>query len=60
MAFESCDGYAVTSADATAFAADPTFECARVTVPLDYDDPDGRTAQIALLKAPARVSESGH
>ncbi|MDQ1203535.1 alpha/beta fold hydrolase [Rhodococcus sp. SORGH_AS_0303] len=59
VAFESCDGYAVTSADATAFAADPTFECARVTVPLDYDDPDGRTVQIALLKAPARGERIG-
>ncbi|MDV8071427.1 alpha/beta fold hydrolase [Rhodococcus sp. IEGM 1366] len=59
VAFEPCDGYAVTSADDTAFAGDPAFECARVTVPLNYDDPTGRTAQIALLKAPARGERIG-
>ena len=26
------------------------FECARITVPLDYDDPDGQTIEIALKK----------
>ncbi len=52
-AFGSCDGYATTAADAQAFAADPEFRCARIEVPLDYDDPDGRTMQIALLRAAA-------
>jgi pimeloyl-ACP methyl ester carboxylesterase len=29
------------------------FECATLEVPLDYDDPDGRTIDLAVLKAPA-------
>lgn len=28
-------------------------ECAKLTVPLDYDSPDGRTIKLALLKVPA-------
>lgn len=51
LAFEGCQPYATTDADAEAFA-DEKFECARLEVPLDYDDPDGRTAQIALLRVP--------
>ncbi|WP_228002554.1 alpha/beta hydrolase [Nocardia australiensis] len=35
---------------------DKSAECARVTVPIDYDKPDGPTAQIAL----ARVKASGN
>ena len=29
------------------------FECATLDVPLDYDEPDGDTVELALLKAPA-------
>jgi pimeloyl-ACP methyl ester carboxylesterase len=29
------------------------FECATLEVPLDYDDPDGRSIDLALLKVPA-------
>jgi pimeloyl-ACP methyl ester carboxylesterase len=29
------------------------FECATLEVPLDYADPDGRTIELALLRAPA-------
>ncbi|KAF5311126.1 hypothetical protein D9619_008075 [Psilocybe cf. subviscida] len=32
-------------------------ECARLMVPLDYADPDGRQASIALLRKPAAVSK---
>ncbi|KAK6969455.1 Abhydrolase-4 domain-containing protein [Favolaschia claudopus] len=31
------------------------FECARLAVPLDYKNPSGRTAAIALIRAPATV-----
>ncbi|MER6945972.1 alpha/beta hydrolase [Nonomuraea sp. NPDC000554] len=36
-------------------------ECAKVTVPLDYDDPDGRTIQIAVsrVKAESRTGRRG-
>ncbi|MBW4459172.1 MAG: alpha/beta hydrolase [Nodosilinea sp. WJT8-NPBG4] len=53
--FGSCEGYATT--DAETFAND-TFECARLEVPLDYENPDGRTAQIALLRVPAKGEPS--
>ena len=32
---------------------DGDFECATLTVPLDYDEPDGETIDLALLKVPA-------
>ncbi|MCE3555606.1 alpha/beta hydrolase [Pseudonocardia sp. RS11V-5] len=33
--------------------ATPGLQCARLTVPLDYTKPDGRTAEIAVLRMPA-------
>ncbi|USX25106.1 alpha/beta hydrolase [Oxalobacteraceae bacterium OTU3CINTB1] len=51
--FGSCDGYATTSADAIAFA-NKEFKCARLEVPLDYANPGGRSARIALLKVTAK------
>lgn len=59
VAFEPCEGYGTTSADEDAFASDPAFQCARVEVPLNYDDPSGRTAHIALLKVPATGDRIG-
>lgn len=58
LTFGSCEGYATTDADAQAFAND-TFECARLEVPLDYENPGGRTAQIALLRVPAKGTPIG-
>ncbi len=58
LTFGSCEGYATTDADAEAFAND-TFECARLEVPLDYENPGGRTAQIALLRIPATGTPIG-
>jgi len=59
LRFEQCAGFATTAADETALTEDPDLRCARLEVPLDYDDPDGRTMQIALLKAPARGEPIG-
>ncbi|RDI52113.1 alpha/beta hydrolase [Nocardia mexicana] len=59
LSFGPCAGYATTAADDKAFSGSPAFQCARVEVPLDYGDPAGRTAQIALLKAPARGEKVG-
>jgi pimeloyl-ACP methyl ester carboxylesterase len=33
-------------------------ECATVTVPLDYQDPDGETIQLAVLKVPAEDQDA--
>lgn len=54
LTFEACEEDATTSADRASFTLDPRFRCARMEVPLDYRDPEGKTASIALLKAPAR------
>ena len=32
---------------------DGSFQCARLKVPLDYDDPDGRQLSLALVRRPA-------
>lgn len=58
LTFGACEGYATTDADAEAFA-DDTFECAQLEVPLDYENPDGRIAQIALLRVPAKGEPIG-
>jgi pimeloyl-ACP methyl ester carboxylesterase len=58
LIFELCEGYATTDADAEVFAND-AYECARLEVPLDYENPDGRTAQIALLRVPAQGEPIG-
>ncbi len=58
LTFGFCEGYATTDTDAETFAND-TFECARIEVPLDYENPDGRTAQIALLRVPAKGEAIG-
>ncbi len=59
LSFGPCAGYATTGADEKLFAGDPRFECARLEVPLDYADPDGATAQVAMLRAPARGASMG-
>ncbi|KAF5311055.1 hypothetical protein D9619_008143 [Psilocybe cf. subviscida] len=39
---------------------DSVFQCARLEVPLNYSDPEGRKASIALIRKPAGVpTESG-
>ncbi len=37
-----------------------TFQCGTVTVPLDYDHPDGQTITIALKKLPALDGDAEH
>jgi pimeloyl-ACP methyl ester carboxylesterase len=44
-----CAGFAQNDRQEVAFA-DPALDCARLEVPLDYAAPDGRTAQVALLR----------
>ncbi|WP_145237214.1 alpha/beta fold hydrolase [Prescottella equi] len=59
LTFEACEGYATNSTDRGTFTVDPRFQCARMEVPLDYRDPEGKTVLIALLKAPARGEPIG-
>lgn len=53
-----CVGYASASTDELAFD-DPSLDCTRVDVPLDYTDPTGRTASIALLRLRATGESTG-
>src|SRR5690554_5569045 len=52
LAFGTCDGFATTPLDELLYV-DP-FQCGRLEVPMDYDDLDGKTMQIGVLRLPAQ------
>lgn len=52
--WEACEGYTTTSVESEILALASTAECARLAVPLDYDDPAGDEASIAVVRIPAR------
>jgi pimeloyl-ACP methyl ester carboxylesterase len=52
LTYGPCTEYATTDSDAAIFPIDG-LECARLTVPLDYTKPGGRTAEIGVLRIPA-------
>ncbi|MGW0250508.1 alpha/beta hydrolase [Nocardia goodfellowii] len=54
----ACADTATNTADAELFA-NPALECASVQVPLDYDEPEGERARVALLRLPARGAAEG-
>ncbi|MEV6594907.1 alpha/beta hydrolase [Streptomyces acidicola] len=58
LAFGPCKGFG-TSPSEDKLYADPRLECTRLKVPLDYDAPDGRTGQVAVLRVPAREKSAG-
>ncbi|HEY0815284.1 MAG TPA: alpha/beta hydrolase [Pseudonocardia sp.] len=58
LSWGPCGPYATTADDTAAFAA-KTFDCARLTVPLDYAKPDATTATIAVLRQRANGSRIG-
>lgn len=49
LTWEDCKGYATTADDRAAFGA-KGLQCARLTVPLDYTQPGGRTITLGLLR----------
>ncbi|GAY07133.1 alpha/beta hydrolase [Pseudonocardia sp. N23] len=51
-----CTPFAGDDAQRTAFAA-PGLDCATMTVPLDYSAPDGRVAEIAVLRHRTTAAE---
>ncbi len=59
LTWGSCDDFVRTTVDAAVFAADDRTECARMQVPLDYDDPDAERASIAVLRVPATEDRIG-
>src|SRR3954464_12735764 len=40
-------------------AQDPALQCAKLKVPLDYDDPSGDSIDLALIKVPAQGDRTG-
>ncbi|MGH3933902.1 MAG: alpha/beta hydrolase [Pseudonocardiaceae bacterium] len=52
LTWGSCGEFATTDRTQESFA-DPRLQCARVEVPLDYANPQGRTARLGLLRRPA-------
>lgn len=59
LQFESCDDYAVTELQKTTFAAVDRAECARLTVPIDYDHPDDGTIELAVTRMAASGDAQG-
>ncbi|MBW0088207.1 alpha/beta hydrolase [Pseudonocardia sp. KRD-184] len=58
LSWGPCVSFAVTADDAVAYA-DPALDCGRVTVPLDYAQPGGETATIAVLRKRATGDRIG-
>jgi pimeloyl-ACP methyl ester carboxylesterase len=58
LSWGPCVDFATNAHARTPFA-DPKFDCARLEVPLDYAAPDGRTAQVAVLRQKATGDKVG-
>ncbi len=59
LKYGPCDDFATTTSDLKAFALSPKAQCARLKVPMDYGQPAGDTAELAVLRAPARGKAIG-
>jgi pimeloyl-ACP methyl ester carboxylesterase len=57
LSWSGCSSFAKTPGDKQAYA-NSGLECAYLTVPLDYANPDGRTIKVGLLRRPA--SDQAH
>ncbi len=53
LEFGPCADLGQSPAEAEFLQAD-AFECTYLDVPMDYDDPDGRQMQVAVLRVPAQ------
>jgi pimeloyl-ACP methyl ester carboxylesterase len=52
LSWSGCSSFAKTPGDKQAYA-NSALECAYLTVPLEYANPDGRTIKVGLLRRPA-------
>jgi len=59
LAWEDCESYAVTAMDEKYFPLATNAECARLEVPMDYSDPQGGTASVAVVRTAARGESMG-
>ncbi|WP_091450455.1 alpha/beta hydrolase [Actinokineospora iranica] len=53
LTWENCAGYAKADVDRGPLTTTAGVRCARLTVPLDYAEPDGDTITIGVLRKPA-------
>lgn len=58
LAWGPCEPYARTDADRGAFG-DPAYDCAYLSVPLDYAQPGGETARVGVLRKAATGDRIG-
>jgi pimeloyl-ACP methyl ester carboxylesterase len=58
LAWGPCTDFATSEMDRATYA-DPTYDCTRVEVPIDYADPQSGTAQIGLLRQRAGGEKIG-
>lgn len=59
LRFGSCEDFAVTELQEKTFAAVTRAECARLTVPIDYDHPDDGTTELAVTRMAASGDAQG-
>jgi len=57
--FGPCADYATTQLEAETYEVVTPAECARLEVPIDYEDPEGETAQIAVMRLAAAEEPVG-
>lgn len=58
LAWSGCADFAVQDRDAALFDS-ATLACARLEVPLDYDEPEGATVSVGVLRAAATGERRG-
>lgn len=59
LGWGGCDNFASSDTDQKLFKSTPELKCARLTVPLDYTKPDGKTITLGLLRRKATGQRIG-
>ncbi|GAB2626978.1 alpha/beta hydrolase [Paractinoplanes abujensis] len=59
LKWTACDDYATTETESTIMALVDGLECARMQAPLSYDDPGGRTIEVAVARRAATGDKIG-
>ncbi|PSL54480.1 alpha/beta hydrolase family protein [Saccharothrix carnea] len=59
LGWEDCAPYATTGTTTSLFKNKKSIECARLEVPLDYTEPEGRTIKVGLLRQRATGDRIG-
>jgi pimeloyl-ACP methyl ester carboxylesterase len=59
LAWEDCVDYTTSALEAQLMDLAPDAECARMEAPLDYEEPEGEQASVAVVRVPARGESMG-